>query len=140
MNLALCALSVFFCGSVAFAENCPKYEPQDREAVRHIFTSQGSGMGFYVATGSGLTEILTRMANIAYLSSGTAAILSGSAQRGQRAALNAEYQALIRMIDEYGQDSTLPMKPRTRRFLRLIVNSENLGLSGTAVNGTDDQE
>lgn len=141
MNLAVWAWSAFLCGSVAVAENCPKYALRDKEIVRNQFTSQGSGRGFYVSAGSGVTEILTRMANIAYVSSGTGAILSSSDdQRGQRAALDAEYQALISTIDEFAENRAVSMSPRTRMFLRQIVNSKYLELNGTTVTGTDEEE
>ena len=141
MKVAVCFCSFFLCISIAIAENCPKYPSRDKRIIRNLFLSQGPGGGFYIADGSGIMEILTRLANIAYLSSGTAAILSSSEnQHLARSALDSEYQALVKAIDEFAGSSKVSVSPRTRAFLRQIVNSQYLGLRGTTVTGFDNQE
>ncbi len=142
MRRSVCAWCVCFIltRSIVIAENCPKYSVRDREIVRQQFTTIGSGSGFYVSAESGVMEILSRMGNIAYEASGASGILSASVnQTGQRAALNAEYQALIGVLNRFAVTTSVSMSPRTRLFIRNVVNSDYLGLSGTTVDGVDDR-
>lgn len=113
---------------------CPQYSPRDREAVRNVLSGEVPGIAF-----RGVAGIIGRSSNIAYLGSFAPPIVTLGLQT-QREAFENEYQALLALIDQIGSQPLVGLKPRTRWFLRSVVNQSFLGLSGTTLRGANEAD
>jgi hypothetical protein len=131
---ATCLLGLCLWSGVVQAEYCPRYATSDRETVRELFSSHVLGDDY-----RGVKSLILRLSNIAYLCSVPRPLVALNLST-HRAAFENEYQAVKRELDELGTTPPVVIRSRTRAFLAEVLNTSFLGLAGTTVSGSTNEE
>lgn len=112
--------------NTAQAQTCPtvSYAAVDRASIKNILSGP-------------ITSSLSRMKEISYFGGSYVAPLVSLALLTQRAAFENEYQAHIAFINAPSAVAfpTIALRPRSRAFLAAVLNSANLGLTGSTMTG-----
>lgn len=118
----LVVASILFFTSVSWAQSCPfDYTNKDEAYVKAQFDQ--------------ITDVLNRLHELAVMANEY-----DLAPQTQRAALNAEYQALLTYINTAGDGPHSQVKKKTKVFLSNVVDSSYLDLTGTTIDASTKEE
>ncbi len=118
----------------AQAQSCPHIGRMDRQKVFELLTTGIPDLPYV-----GVNGLIARLDNIAYLSSMPSPIVNLGLSTG-RQAFELEYQAVVAALDEVGAHPPVRVQTKTRAFLAQALDSRRLGLAGTTLSGSSDDE
>jgi hypothetical protein len=118
----LISFAIFALPGIVHAQDCG----------RPYFFTEVSSVKAFMSNEDGTAGILSRLHELAVQSN-----QFDLTPQTQRAAMDAEYQALLTMLDQLGNGPHRRISRQTSSFLGRVVDSNFLGLAGTTVDGVD---